>query len=192
MKRYIYKAGAQANLKKLKSKSLLDNFQDSGFLYIGVGLWQKNSSEQKPAVLALDVATGNVSWTKVLNSQPKHGGVRGLIVDGQSIICTGYVNNSSPGFKFVADEAKAVIWELTKAGNLTKENLLNIEGLGQGAKIRKDSTSGYVMTSTAWAEFEENEVNAVALVKLSNSLDVEWSEMYSMAGGDSQVIYPTS
>ena len=67
-----------------------------------------------------------------------------------------------------------------------------MKGLGQGAKIRKDSTSGYVMTSTAWAEFEENEVNAVALVKLSNSLDVEWSEMYGMAGGDSQVIYPTS
>ena len=170
---------------------MLDNFQDYGFLYIGVGLWQKNSSEQKPAVLALDVATGNVSWTKVLNSQPKHGGVRGLIVDGQRIICTGYVNNSSPGFKFVADEAKAVVWELTKAGNLTKENLLTIEGLGQGAKIRKDHTNGYVMTSTAWADFE-GEVNAVALVKLTNSLDVEWSEMYGMAGGDSEVIYPTS
>ena len=161
-------------------------------MYIGVGLWQKNSSEQKPAVLALDIETGNVSWTKVLNSQPKHGGVRGLIVDGQRIICTGYVNNSSPGFKFVADEAKAVVWELTTTGNLIKENILNIVGLGQGAKIRKDSTSGYVMTSTAWAEFEESEVNAVALVKLSNSLDVEWSRMYGMAGGDSQVIYPTS
>ena len=121
----------------------------------------------------------------MLSSQPKHGGVRGLIVDGQRIICTGYVNNPSAGFKFVADDAQAAVWELTTSGNLVKENILNIEGLGQGAKIRKDKTSGYVMTSTAW----ENEIQAVALVKLSNSLDVEWSKMYGMAGGDSQVIF---
>ena len=136
-------------------------------------------------MLALDAATGNVVWTKMLSSQPKHGGVRGLIVDGQRIICTGYVNNPSAGFKFVADEAQAAVWELTTSGNLVKENILNIEGLGQGAKIRKDKTSGYVMTSTAWTETTQ----AVALVKLSNSLDVEWSKMYGMAGGDSQVIY---
>ena len=69
------------------------------------------------------------------------------------------------------------------AGNLVKEKVLNIDGLGQGAKIRKDLTSGYIMTSTAWAE----EGQAVALVKLSNNLNVEWSQMYGMAGGDSQV-----
>jgi len=156
--------------------------QDAGFLYIGIGLWKKSSSLQKPAVVALDAATGTVVWTKMLSSQPKHGGVRGLIVDGQRLICTGYVNNPEAGFKFVADDAKAAVWELTTAGNLVKENILNIEGLGQGAKIRKDKTSGYVMTSTAW----EGEIQAVALVKLSNSLDVEWSKMYSKAGGNSQ------
>ena len=154
-------------------------------MYIGIGLWKKSSSLQKPAVVALDAATGNVVWTKMLSSQPKHGGVRGLIVDSQRIICTGYVNNPSAGFKFVADDAQAAVWELTTSGNLVKEKILNIEGLGQGAKIRKDKTSGYVMTSTAWTETTQ----AVALVKLSNSLDVEWSKMYSMAGGDSQVIY---
>lgn len=70
----------------------------------------------------------------------------------QRLICTGYVNNASPGFKFVADEAQAVVWELDMSGNLVKENILNIEGLGQGAKIRKDLTSGYIMTSTAWSD----------------------------------------
>ena len=153
-------------------------------MYVGIGLWKKSSSLQKPAVVTLDVGTGNVVWTKMLSSQPKHGGVRGLIVDGQRIICTGYANHPTPGFQFVADGGKAVVWELTTAGNLVKENILNIGGLAQGAKIRKDKTSGYVMTSTAW----ENEIQAVALVKLSNSLDVEWSKMYGMAGGDSQVM----
>ena len=68
------------------------------------------------------------------------------------------------------------------------EKILSIEGLGQGAKIRKDLSSGYIMTSTAWSEVGGREVNAVALVKLSSELDVEWSKMYSEAGGDSQVI----
>merc|ERR1711997_1263994 len=35
---------------------------------------------------------------------------------------------------------------------------------------------------TAW----EGEIQAVALVKLSNSLNVEWSKMYSKAGGHGQ------
>ena len=156
-------------------------------MYIGIGLWKKSSSLQKPAVVALDVGTGNVVWTKMLSSQPKHGGVRGLIVDGQRIICTGYVNHPTAGFQFVADGGKAVVWELTTAGNLVKENILNIGGLAQGAKIRKDKTSGYVMTSTAFTEISGSESQAVALVKLSNSLNVEWSKMYSKAGGNSQV-----
>ena len=29
--------------------------------------------------------------------------------------------NASPGFKFVADEAQAVVWELDMSGNLVKE-----------------------------------------------------------------------
>ena len=157
-------------------------------MYIGIGLWKKSSSLQKPAVVALDAATGNVVWTKMLDSRPKHGGVRGLIVDGQRIICTGYVNHPTAGFQFVADGGKAVVWELTTAGNLVKENILNIGGLAQGAKIRKDKTSGYVMTSTAFTEISGSESQAVALVKLSNSLVVEWSKMYGMAGGDSQVM----
>ena len=138
-------------------------------------------------MLRLDVATGNVGWTTFLNSQPRHGGVRGLIVDGSKIICTGYVNSPEPGFLFVADDSQAAVWELTKAGSLTREKILSIGGLGQGAKIRKDKTSGYIMTSTAWSTLGGEDVNAVALVKLRNNLNTEWSQMYGMAGGNSQV-----
>ena len=113
--------------------------------------------------------------------------MRGIIVDGQRLICTGYVNCPEPGFLFVADESKPAVWELEKSnGNVVKENLLSIEGLAQGAKIRKDKFSGYVMTSTAWGPVGGQEVNVVAVVKLSNSLDVEWSKMYGMTGGHSQ------
>merc|ERR1719266_1812845 len=103
--------------------------------------------------------------TKVLTSQPNHGGVRGIIVDGPRLICTGYVNSLRAGYYFVADDAQPAVWELDKYnGNVLKENLLYIEGLGQGAKIRKDSVSGYIMTSTAFGTFGGQEVQAVALV----------------------------
>ena len=141
----------------------------------------------KPTVIALDAGTGSEVWRKVLDSQPMNGGVRGIIMDGNRIICTGYVNNEDPGFLFVADSATPAVWELTTTGNLVKEKLLSVEGVGQGAKIRKDKSSGFVMTSTAWNEISGAEVNHVALVKLSNSLDVEWSKLFGMPGGHSQV-----
>ena len=99
------------------------------------------------------IHTGNLVWTKVLSaSQPNHGGARGVIVDGNRIICTGYVNSPTPGFQFVSDESTAAVWELDFNGNVVQEKLLSIGGLGQGAKIRKDLSSGYVLASTAWSE----------------------------------------
>ena len=114
-------------------------------------------------------------------------GVRSVIVDQGRILCTGYVSSREPGFLFVADEARPAVWELDLAGNLVIEKLFNIEGVGQGAKIRKDATSGYVFTTTAWKEIRGEERNHVAVVKLSPDLELEWSKLYGMAGGDSQV-----
>ena len=123
----------------------------------------------KPTAMALDAATGSFIGQKVLNSHPRHGAIRGIIVDEERIICTGYVDNDQPGFLFVADGAKPAVWEFDKMGNLVKEKILNISGLGQGAKIRKDHSTngGYIMTSTAWATFNGKERNSVALVKFS-------------------------
>ena len=163
--------------------------QDGDLLYIGTGMWQKATNTMKPTAMALDAATGSLIGQKVLGSHPRHGAIRGIIVDEERIICTGYVDNEQPGFLFVADGAKPAVWEFDKMGNLVKEKILTIAGLGQGAKIRKDHSSngGFIMTSTAWATFNGKERNSVALVKFSSSLDVEWSQMYGLEGGASQV-----
>jgi len=161
--------------------------QSGDKLYVGTGLWQKSSSNMKPAVVALDTATGGVAWTKVLDSQSKNGGVRGVIVDGGRIICTGYVKNGIPGYQFVADDGAPAVWELDTDGNLVKEKVLSIDGLGQGAKIRKDLSSGYVMASTGWGELGGEEANVVIVVKLTSNLDVEWNKMYGKSGGHSQM-----
>ena len=130
---------------------------------------------------------GNIVWTKVLSSsQPNHGGARGVIVDGSRIIATGYVNSPTPGFQFVSDESTPAVWELDLNGNVVKEKFLSIEGLGQGAKIRKDHDYGYVLASTAWAQVGGQDVESVAVVKLYDSLNVRWSKMFGMAGGSSQ------
>ena len=54
--------------------------------------------------------------------------------------------------------------------------------------FRKDRT-GYVVSSTSWDEIGNAEVNAVAVVKLTGNLDVQWSKKFGMAGGNSQGRY---
>jgi len=183
---WTFKEGNSHKTKSKKAYSVGYSVAQAGsVLYIGVGLWQKQSSLMKPAVIALDVSTGNKLWTKVLDSKPKHGGVRSVIVDNGRVICTGYAMGQETGFLFINDEGSAVVWELDTSGNLVKEKVLSIEGVAQGAKIRKDATSGYIMTSTAWGVMED--VQVVALVKLSSALETEWSKNYGMSGGNSQV-----
>ena len=109
--------------------------------------------------------------------QSGHGGVRSCIMDNTDIVCVGYVQYSTTGFVFVADEAKPAVWRLDSNGNLLNETLVTVEGMGQLAKIRKDSSSGFIACSTAWGALGGTDVNVVALVKFSDSLSKEWSQV---------------
>ena len=91
-------------------------------------MWQKATNSMKPTAMALDASTGSLIGQKVLDSHPRHGAIRGIIVDEERIICTGYVDNDQPGFLFVADGAKPAVWEFDKMGNLVTEKILNIPG----------------------------------------------------------------
>ena len=57
--------------------------------------------------------------------------------------------------------------------------LLEVEGLGQVAKIRKDATSGFLLCSTGWAYEGGEDLEAVAVRKISDSLELEWSDAES-------------
>ena len=78
---------------------------------------------------------------------------------------------------FVADEGTPVVWRLNSNGDVVTEKTLNIEGMGQVAKIRKDATSGFVACSTAWGVLGGNDRNVQALIKLDDGLNVEWSQV---------------
>ena len=152
--------------------------EGSGALYAGLGLWQKSSSQQVPAVISLNPGTGAVVWTSLLGQgQSDHGGVRSCIMDGQEIVCVGYLAYAEPGFKFVADEGRPAVWRLDSSGGLITENILTLEGVGQLAKIRADPAGGFVACSTGWGVIGGQDVNVVAVVKLSASLDIEWSQV---------------
>jgi len=155
----------------------------NGQLFVGVGLW--SSGKQRAAVVALNAATGSVVWTRILpgGSGSGHGAARGIIADGEKLIATGYVDCAEPGFLFIADDSKPVAWRLDLSGQVEKTNVMAIDGLGQGAKIRKDSSSGYVMASTGWGTMD---ANVVFLVKFNSDLDVEWSQSYGDPRGSSQ------
>lgn len=185
---WTYSAGeSHSNPSKPYFSAGYSIYQDGDRLYVSGGLFQKSSNLCKPTLIALDASTGNEIWKKVLSDKPRHGGIRSVIVDGGRIIATGYVNYAeTAGFVFVAEEGTPAVWEFDASGNVVKENLLSIEGMGQGAKIRKD-TVGYVMTSTAYAVVGGEDRWHAGLVKLSSSLDVEWNRMYGMKGGESQV-----
>ena len=66
-------------------------------LYVGAGLWNIDSNKMEPALIALDANSGDVIWTWTSGSHSKHGGVRSVIMDGNRIIGTGYVNSPEPG-----------------------------------------------------------------------------------------------
>ena len=175
--------------------------QSGSVLYVGAGLWDKASSLQKPTIIALNLADGSVIWKTTVSSRGGMGAVRSVIVKDGRVIGTGYTNGQEPGFLFVNDEGKMVVWELDTAGNLVKEQVrcsrwpggpvvvlqvVQVEA-GQGAKIRSDPAGGFVAATTGWGEMGGSEVNVVVLVKLSSSLALEWTKNYGMAGGNSQV-----
>ena len=108
-------------------------------------------------------------------------------MDNTDIVCAGYVREGSAGFKFVADAGAPAVWRLDSAGNMLAEKILSVEGMGQVAKIRKDATSGFVLCSTGNGNIGGSEVNTVILVKISDSLEVEWSQAYGKSEGESQV-----
>jgi len=167
--------------------SIIQDGSNADKLYVSGGLWSTSSNKMEPTVMAMDAASGNVLWTWKATSHAGHGGVRSVIMDGSRIICTGYINYGQAGFTFVADEAKAVVWELDVNGNLVKENILDGSVIPQGAKIRKVPSGGFVVASTSWGVVGGQDVEVAGLVKFTNNLDVEWEQTYGMAGGMTQV-----
>ena len=62
---------------------------------------------------------------------------RGVVLDGASLVATGFVGNNEGGFLFIADgdNAKAMAWKFDLSGNLETTTALGVDGMQQGAKV---------------------------------------------------------
>ena len=62
---------------------------------------------------------------------------RGVVLDGASLVATGFVGNNEGGFLFIADgdNARAMAWKFDLSGNLETTTALGVDGMQQGAKV---------------------------------------------------------
>lgn len=152
-------------------------------LYLGGGL--NDGSSMKATLFILNVADGSTVKTTSA-SHANHGSIRGLAINGNTVVGTGYAGNADSGFVFIADSdgAKAMVWKFDLAGNLLESKDLGVEGMQQGTKIRVDPVrGGYVIGSTAWTETGDQQT---VVVKLKENLDFEWSQFYGLSSGMDQ------
>jgi len=178
--------GAKVWTKKIGSRVSIGQciVQYGDKLIIGGGLHDSSSNTMKATLWILNAADGSTVTTTSL-THSGHGSIRGVALDGTEVVATGYVGNSDAGFVFIADgdNAAAAAWKFNVDGTLTKTQLLGIEGMGQGAKIRVDPVNGgYVVGSTVWNEDDQQTI----VVKLNPNLSVDWSQMYGLASGGDQ------
>merc|ERR1712156_35955 len=151
---------------------------------VGGGLYKTSTGKMQATLMALDSATGSTVWTTSLDHSG-HGAIRGVILDGDSLVTTGYQGNNEGGFLFIADgdNAKAMAWKFDLSGNLLTTTALGVDGMQQGAKIRADPVNGgYVIAGSVWMSDQQGIV-----VKMNNDLSVAWSQDYGLNTGADQV-----
>ena len=116
--------------------------------------------------------------------------LRGVILDGDSLVTTGYQGNNEGGFLFIADgdNAKAMAWKFDLSGNLLTTTALGVDGMQQGAKveffnsriiqdfklyfqIRADPVNGgYVIAGSVWMDDQQ--------VRISTNSNTSLDPMY--------------
>jgi len=151
---------------------------------VGGGLYKTSTGKMQATLMALDSATGSTVWTTSLDHSG-HGAIRGVILDGDSLVTTGYQGNNEGGFLFIADgdNAKAMAWKFDLSGNLLTTTALGVDGMQQGAKIRADPVNGgYVIAGSVWMDDQQGIV-----VKMNNDLSVAWSQDYGLNTGADQI-----
>merc|ERR1712002_88149 len=161
--------------------------QMGGMLIVSGGLGKGTGGHMQATLWALHVETGDVIWETKLDHSG-HGGIRSLLLDGDTIVATGYTGGTEGGCTFISEEGTAMAWKFDLQGNLITSQTIDIEGMSQGAKIRADPVrGGYLVASTVWSNQCPNDEQNIRLVKLSADLEVVWSEEYGSCDGADQL-----
>jgi len=156
-------------------------------LIVGGGLGRSGGGDMQATLWALDVETGETLWETKLDHSG-NGGIRGILLDGDTLVATGYTDGFEGGCLFINDEGTAMLWTFDLEGNVKQSKAIDIDTMAQGARIRADPVNGgYVVASTAWSDRCPDDDQNIRIVKLDSNLEVEWTEEYGECDGSDQL-----
>ena len=127
---------------------------------LGVGLY--HAGAQRRAVIKLN-KEGQEVWQKTYDGNG-NAAVRaiGALSDG-SILIAGYVNHSTSGFVFIADEGTGFLTKIDSDGAVLWDTAP--ADLPQVTKIREESDGNIALLSTVWREIAGKTVQNIAILR---------------------------
>merc|ERR1711899_617071 len=151
-------------------------------LIVGGGLGRSGGGDMQATLWALDVETGETLWETKLDHSG-NGGIRGILLDGDTLVATGYTDGFEGGCLFINDEGTAMLWTFDLEGNVKQSKAIDIDTMAQGARIRADPVNGgYVVASTAWSDRCPDDDQNIRIVKLDSHQQV-WRHTYGQPRG---------
>ena len=64
-----------------------------------------------------------------------NGGIRGILLDGDTLVATGYTDGFEGGCLFINEEGTAMLWTFDLEGNLKQSKAIDIDTRAQGARV---------------------------------------------------------
>ena len=64
-----------------------------------------------------------------------NGGIRGILLDGDTLVATGYTDGFEGGCLFINEEGAAMLWTFDLEGNLKQSKAIDIDTRAQGARV---------------------------------------------------------
>ena len=64
-----------------------------------------------------------------------NGGIRGILLDGDTLVATGYTDGFEGGCLFINEEGTAMLWTFDLEGNLKQSKAIDIDTMAQGARV---------------------------------------------------------
>ena len=64
-----------------------------------------------------------------------NGGIRGILLDGDTLVATGYTDGFEGGCLFINDEGTAMLWTFDLEGNVKQSKAIDIDTMAQGARV---------------------------------------------------------
>merc|ERR1719275_309542 len=158
-------------------------------IIVGGGLGRSGLGKMQATLWALDLETGETLWQTKLDHHG-HGGIRGILLDGDTIVATGYTDGFEGGCLFINEEGTANLWTFDLEGTLKTPRRSTSRGCP-----REPGSELIRCTEVTWWRARSGRAAARTTTKtseLSNSTPVStWSGVRSTASATDPISFLT-